>query len=67
MEGPEGLPLSHALLLAGVAELGQGPDGAPRGLYCVMGACGACRVRVDGRVVEACRVPLRTGLNAGPA
>ncbi|MEM8823146.1 MAG: (2Fe-2S)-binding protein [Pseudomonadota bacterium] len=61
-EAPESLPLSHALLLAGRSHLRNAPDGAPRGMWCAMGGCQECVVLVDGQAVEACRLPVRNGL-----
>lgn len=38
-------------------------DGAPRGLFCGMGVCFDCLVRVDGREgVRACVTPIRAGM-----
>ncbi len=37
--------------------------GSPRGLFCGMGVCFDCLVRVDGRVgVRACLEPVRAGM-----
>lgn len=36
--------------------------GEPRGLFCAMGVCQECVLRVDGRVVTACTEPVRDGL-----
>lgn len=38
-------------------------DGAPRGVFCGMGVCFDCLVRVDGRAgVRACVTPIRAGM-----
>ena len=61
--GFAGEMLAAALLGAGVRTLGHSPvDGAPRGLFCAMGACQECVVLVDGAAVEACRTLVRDGM-----
>lgn len=35
---------------------------APRGLYCGMGVCFECLVRVDGQPVRACITPIEAGM-----
>ena len=35
---------------------------APRGIYCNMGICYECLVRVDGRAVRSCMTLVRDGL-----
>jgi hypothetical protein len=63
--GFAGEMLAAALLGAGIRALGRNPvDGAPRGLFCAMGACQECVVLVDGTAVEACRTPVRDGMVA---
>lgn len=66
LRAPEGESLAAALLAAGVRRLGEGP-GAPRAAVCMMGVCQQCLVRVDGRLAQACLVPVRAGLKARPA
>ena len=62
-EGFEGESVAAALLAAGRRTLRHGPvDGGPRGLFCAMGSCQECVVRVDGVAVEACRVAVCAGL-----
>ena len=36
--------------------------GAPRALFCNMGICFECLVRVDGRPVRSCTTPVRQGM-----
>jgi D-hydroxyproline dehydrogenase subunit gamma len=61
--GFEGESVAAALLAAGRRTLRHGPvDGGPRGLFCAMGSCQECVVRVDGMMVEACRVVVCAGL-----
>jgi sarcosine oxidase subunit alpha len=66
LRAPAGESLAAALLAAGVRRLGEGP-GAPRAAFCMMGTCQQCLVRVDGRLAQACLVPVRAGLDAQPA
>jgi predicted molibdopterin-dependent oxidoreductase YjgC len=58
-----GVPLG-AVLHAHDAVLRHVPDGgAPRGVFCGMGVCFDCLVRVDGRSdVRACVTPVRDGM-----
>jgi hypothetical protein len=63
VEACEGETIGGALLAAGRRSLGGTAKGdEPRGLYCVMGVCWECGVRVDGRTVRACLVPAAPGL-----
>jgi len=66
LRAPAGESLAAALIAAGVRRLGEGP-GAPRAAFCMMGTCQQCLVRVDGRLAQACLVPVRAGLDARPA
>ena len=66
LRAPAGEPLAAALLAAGVRRLGEGP-GSPRAAFCMMGTCQQCLVRVDGRLAQACLVPVRAGLAVTPA
>jgi predicted molibdopterin-dependent oxidoreductase YjgC len=65
VDAHEGESLAAALWASGVrAGVGPGGEGPPyRVLFCAMGVCQQCVVRVDGVRVEACRVPVRTGLD----
>lgn len=36
--------------------------GGPRGLYCGMGVCFECQVRIDGVVARACLTPVAEGM-----
>lgn len=58
--GCAGESLAAALWAAGV--YGSAEDPAFRTLFCAMGICQQCTVWVDGRRVEACRVPVRSGM-----
>ena len=57
-----------ALLAAGVTTTRATPvSGAPRGPYCLMGACFECLAIVDGRAnVQTCMVGVREGMRVEP-
>lgn len=60
---PEGANLAAALLAAGLRSLRDTPvSGAPRGPFCMMGACYDCLVQIDGVTRQACMVEVRDGL-----
>ncbi|MBU0584424.1 MAG: (2Fe-2S)-binding protein [Alphaproteobacteria bacterium] len=48
-----------SLLHARNAALRTSPAGRPRGLYCGMGVCFECMVRVDGETVRSCVTQVR--------
>jgi len=56
--------IAVALLAAGVTATRTTPvSGAPRGAYCLMGACFDCLAEVDGRAnVQTCMTPVRAGM-----
>lgn len=52
---PRGENLAGALLVAGVMPFRHTPvSGAPRGPFCMMGACYDCLVEIDGMTRQAC-------------
>lgn len=54
---PEGANLAAALLAAGVDVFRNTPvSGAPRGPFCMMGACFDCLVEIGGVVRQACMI-----------
>jgi predicted molibdopterin-dependent oxidoreductase YjgC len=58
-----GESVAAALWAAGIRTLRHGPvDQGPRGMFCVIGLCQECVVEVEGRSVEACRLPASEGL-----
>jgi hypothetical protein len=63
-----GEPLAAALLAAGVGPFrATALSGAPRGPYCMMGACFDCLVTVDGEAGrQACMLPVTPGMSAAP-
>ncbi len=56
--------IAVALLAAGItATRTTSVSGAPRGPYCMMGACFECLAEVDGRPnVQTCMTPVRDGM-----
>ncbi len=59
----EGESVVAALFAAGLRELRHSPrDGAPRGMFCLMGSCQECLVWVGGRKLPACQVSVAAGL-----
>lgn len=60
---PDGANLAAALLAAGLRSLRHTPvSGAPRGPFCMMGACYDCLVEIDGITRQACMVEVSDGL-----
>lgn len=58
-----GQSVAEALLAAGISRFREGPGGAPRGPYCLMGACFECLVTVDGQPGrQACMTEVRDGM-----
>lgn len=52
---PLGENLAAALLVAGIMPFRRTPvSGAPRGPFCMMGACFDCLVEIDGVTRQAC-------------
>lgn len=61
---PEGANLAAALLTVGVGVFRHTPvSGAPRGPFCMMGACFDCLVEIDGTVRQACMIEVTPGLH----
>ncbi len=63
-EAYEGDTIASALLASGVRTLRCHEDkGTPRGIYCNIGHCFECRVRVNGKnTVRACITPVENNL-----
>ena len=62
LSGIEGQSLAGVLLASGRLSWRRGPSGAPRGVFCGIGACSDCLVTVNAeRDVRACRRPARDG------
>lgn len=63
VESVDGLTVAAALWVLGVRTLRRSSAARqPRGVYCCMGICFECLVRVDGREVRACTTPVRAGM-----
>ena len=61
--GRRGDTVATALWAAGVRDLRASSRlGEPRGLFCCMGVCFDCLVRVGGTPVRACTTPITHGL-----
>ncbi len=58
-----GETIAAALLRVNISNLRNAPNGGDRGMFCVMGVCQECVVKVDGKIVEACRTEISDGLN----
>jgi glycine/D-amino acid oxidase-like deaminating enzyme len=59
----EGETIAAALTAAGIVAFRRNAAGAPRGLYCGMGACFECVVTIDGRIGQrACLVKAADGM-----
>jgi len=63
-EAFEGDTIASALLASGVRVLRLHEDnGTPRGIYCNIGHCFECRVRVNGKnTVRACLTPVENDM-----
>lgn len=56
--------LAAELLAAGVTTFRLTPvSGAPRGPFCMMGACFDCLVEIDGIMRQACLIEVTEGLD----
>ena len=63
IELPDGANLAAALLAVGVDVFRRTHvSGAPRGPFCMMGACFDCFVEIDGVARQACMVQVTQGL-----
>jgi sarcosine oxidase subunit alpha len=60
----EGESVAAAMLAAGIYVFRHThPDGQPRGIFCGMGVCYECLVKVEGRErVRACIFPVEDGM-----
>ncbi len=63
IEAHDGETVAVALLRAGHLNLRCDPlNKEPRGMFCCMGLCQECVVRIDGVIVESCRQIVSDGL-----
>ena len=68
LEGLEGESVAAALAASGVRALRRARSGAPRGVWCGMGACFECVVSIDGQPERrACLEKLRDGMRVESA
>jgi predicted molibdopterin-dependent oxidoreductase YjgC len=59
----DGANLAAELLAAGVMPFRHTPvSGAPRGPFCMMGACFDCLIEVEGTTRQACLMEVAEGL-----
>lgn len=65
IQGQEGDSVAAALAAAGILDLRDSVvSGAPRGIYCMMGACFDCLVEIDGVPNrQACMTQVHEGLD----
>ena len=60
----DGANLAAELLVAGVMPFRHTPvSGAPRGPFCMMGACFDCLIDLDGTTRQACLMEVKAGLD----
>jgi len=63
LQARQGENLAAALIAAGVVSTRSTPvSGAPRGPFCMMGACYDCVVEINGETVQACMTAVTDGL-----
>ena len=63
VEAYPGETIASALIAVGIWDLRKGRDGSSRGLFCGMGVCGECRVRIGAKSRRACLKPALHGLS----
>jgi NADH dehydrogenase/NADH:ubiquinone oxidoreductase subunit G len=65
VEVPEGTTLAAALYFSGQRVMRKTPrDNEPRGVFCGMGVCYDCVVKVDGRAnVRSCQTTVREDMS----
>ncbi|MCD6455119.1 MAG: (2Fe-2S)-binding protein [Candidatus Aminicenantes bacterium] len=62
LEAREGEMLAVSLLRAGYKRFRKSVKGEDRSLFCGMGVCFECLVKVNGRTVRACITPVKDGM-----
>jgi NADPH-dependent 2,4-dienoyl-CoA reductase/sulfur reductase-like enzyme len=63
LTGYAGESIAAALTAAGILDLGRRRDSSSRGVFCAMGVCQECLVKVDGAASKrACMVPVASGM-----
>ena len=65
IEAYEGEPIAAAMIAAGIDVFRHTTKrGEPRGVFCAIGRCTDCVMRVDGKPsVRTCVTPVRDGMN----
>ena len=59
-----GMTVATALLARGIYQFRSSPTlGAPRGPFCMMGACQECAILIDGRIQRACQTIVRNNMS----
>ncbi len=59
----QGQSVASALLSNGIYMFRQSPNqAAPRGAFCLMGACQECAILIDGHMRRACQTKAAPGL-----
>lgn len=62
-----GQSIAAALVAMGETGFSRGKSGAPRGIFCGMGACHDCLITVDGKTSQrACMTPVAEGMVLTP-
>ena len=60
----DGENLAAAMLAAGIVTFRHSPQsGAPRGPFCMMGACFDCQVEIGGVIRQACMQQVAAGMD----
>jgi len=63
VEAYPGETIASALIAAGIWDFRKDRGGSSRGLFCGMGVCGECRVRIGAKSRRACLEPVLHGLS----
>lgn len=63
MAAMPGQSVASALLAEGIFLFRRSPSGAaPRGAFCMIGACQECAIMIDGAIRRACQIEVRDGM-----
>jgi len=63
IEAHEGEMVAAALMAAGIYRLRRSPSaGTARGVFCLMGLCQECVIRIAGELRQSCMVSVAAGL-----
>ncbi|MGS4947922.1 (2Fe-2S)-binding protein [Meridianimarinicoccus sp. RP-17] len=58
-----GQTVAGALLMAGFYQMRRSPNAdAPRGAFCMVGACQECAIMIDGTIRRACQTEVHDGM-----